>query len=54
MKKILILALVVTSLVGCKAVRVTQDYAIGNDFNKYKTYAYFKQGIGEAKVIYKR
>lgn len=50
MKKILILALVITSLVGCQAVRVSQDYAIGTDFNKYKTYAYFKKGIDEVDV----
>ncbi len=49
-KKILILSVVLTSLVGCQAVRVNQDYAIGTDFSKYKTFAYFKQGIDQADV----
>ncbi len=49
-KKILILGLVLTSLAGCQAVRVNQDYAVGTDFSKYKTFAYFKQGIDQADV----
>jgi hypothetical protein len=50
MKKILILTVIVVSLISCKAVRVTQDYAIGTDFNQYRTYAYFKKGIDEVEV----
>ena len=49
-KKILILGLVLTTLAGCQAVRVNQDYAVGTDFSKYKTFAYFKQGIDQADV----
>ncbi|MGB5983233.1 MAG: DUF4136 domain-containing protein [Nonlabens sp.] len=49
-KKFLMLSVAIVLLAGCSAVRVNQDYAIGTDFNKYKTYAYFKQGIDEADV----
>ncbi|WP_194851257.1 DUF4136 domain-containing protein [Nonlabens antarcticus] len=50
MKKTIILLLVVAAMVGCKSVRVSQDYALGTDFNQYKTYAYLKKGIDEAKI----
>lgn len=50
MKKILLLLVVVTAMISCQTVRVNQDYAIGTDFNKYKTYAYFKKGIDEVKI----
>ncbi|WP_438968752.1 DUF4136 domain-containing protein [Nonlabens sp.] len=50
MKKVFTLLAVVTFLVSCKTVRVSQDYALGTDFNNYKTYAYFKAGIDEAEV----
>jgi len=50
MKKIALLLLVVTAMIGCQTVRVNQDYAIGTDFNQYKTYAYFKKGVDEAKI----
>ncbi|SCX90867.1 protein of unknown function [Nonlabens sp. Hel1_33_55] len=50
MKKIILLLLVMTAMVGCQTVRVSQDYALGTDFNQYKTYAYFKKGVDEAKI----
>ena len=50
MKKIALLLLVVTAMIGCQTGRVNQDYAIGTDFNQYKTYAYFKKGVDEAKI----
>jgi hypothetical protein len=50
MKKLLIIALVIIGLVGCQAVRVSQDYTIGTDFTQYKTYAYFKKGIDDVNV----
>ncbi|WP_298954410.1 DUF4136 domain-containing protein [uncultured Nonlabens sp.] len=50
MKKVLTLLAVITLLVSCQTVRVSQDYAIGTEFNKYKTYAFFKKGIDEAKI----
>jgi hypothetical protein len=50
MKKIITLLAVITLLVSCNTVRVSQDYALGTDFNNYKTYAYFKKGIDEAQI----
>jgi len=50
MKKIFLLLLVMAAMIGCQTVRVSQDYAIGTDFNQYKTYAYFKKGVDEAKI----
>lgn len=49
-KRLMLIGLMATLFIGCQAVRVNQDYAIGTDFSKYKTYAYFKQGIDEADV----
>lgn len=50
MKKVLTLLAVITLLASCQTVRVSQDYAIGTEFNNYKTYAFFKKGIDEAKI----
>ncbi|AZQ43818.1 DUF4136 domain-containing protein [Nonlabens ponticola] len=50
MKKTLLLMAIITAMVSCQTVRVSQDYAIGTDFNQYKTYAYFKQGVDEANI----
>lgn len=50
MRKILILFVITGLLASCSTVRVAQDYAIGTDFNNYKTYAYFKQGIDAAEI----
>jgi hypothetical protein len=50
MKKTLLLLVLLTAMVGCQTVRVSQDYAIGTDFNQYKTYAYFKKGVDEANI----
>ncbi len=44
------MAVVMVGLISCQTVRVSQDYAIGTEFTKYKSYAYFKQGIDEADV----
>ncbi len=50
MKKIALLLLVITAMIGCQTVRVTQDYAIGTNFEQYKTYAYYKKGVDEAEI----
>ncbi|KQC34197.1 lipoprotein [Nonlabens sp. YIK11] len=50
MKNTFLLLFAFVALVGCQTVRVSQDYAIGTDFNQYKTYAYFKKGVDEAKI----
>ncbi|GAK77485.1 lipoprotein [Nonlabens ulvanivorans] len=46
-KKATLLIAAIVLLVGCQTVRVSQDYAVGTDFNQFKTYGYFKQGIDE-------
>jgi hypothetical protein len=50
MKKTILILLMMAAMIGCQTVRVSQDYAIGTDFNKYNTYAYFKKGVDEAKI----
>ncbi len=50
MRKLFGLFAFVILATGCQTVRTSQDYALDADFNKYKTYAYFKQGIDEAAV----
>lgn len=50
MKKILLIALAVTTLVGCQAVRVTQDYAPETNFKQYTTFAFYKEGIDEDDI----
>ncbi|EAS20043.1 hypothetical protein BBFL7_02443 [Flavobacteria bacterium BBFL7] len=49
-KKATLLIAAIVLLVGCQTVRVSQDYAVGTDFNQFKTYGYFKQGIDEADI----
>ena len=50
MKKTILLITAIVLLVGCQTVRVSQDYAVDTDFNQYKTYGYFKQGIDDADI----
>lgn len=47
-KPLLILALVVLS--SCNTVKVVTDYDKKVDFNKYKTYAFYKKGIDKAQI----
>lgn len=49
-KKITLALLAIVVLAGCQTVRVSQDYAPETNFSQYKTFAYFKQGIDEAKI----
>lgn len=44
---VLLLAVVVTS---CSSVKVASDYERNTDFNKYKTFAFFKPGIDKAEI----
>jgi len=37
-------------LTSCSSVKVASDYDQSVDFNKYKTYAFFKPGIDKAEV----
>jgi len=50
MKKAIVLITAIVLLIGCQTVRVSQDYAVDTDFNQFKTYGYFKQGIDEAEI----
>lgn len=50
MKKATLFIAALILLVGCQSIRVSQDYAVGTDFSKYKTYGYFKQGIDNADI----
>lgn len=50
MKKLFTLLAVIALLASCQTVRVSQDYALGTPFNEYKTYAYYKKGVDEAKI----
>jgi hypothetical protein len=47
---ILFLSLILAFTVSCSSVRVNQDYDKNIDFNQYKTYAYFKNGIDKVEI----
>lgn len=48
--KLLPLALLMLFVTSCSSVKVTADYDKAVDFQQYKTYAFFKEGIDQAKV----
>ena len=50
MKKILILSLTVLILGSCATIDVATDYDKEVNFDKYKTYAFYKPGIDQAKI----
>jgi len=51
MKTIKLLSvLFVFALASCSSVRVAADYDDNVDFNQYKTYAFFKDGIDKADI----
>lgn len=51
MKTIKLLAvLFIFALGSCASVHVASDYDDGVDFNQYKTYAFFKDGIDKADI----
>lgn len=50
MRNIVLLIAATTMLIGCSSVRVAQDYAVGTNFNTYRTYGYYKKGIDEADI----
>jgi hypothetical protein len=51
MKTLKILALlVVLLLASCQAIQINSDYDKTVDFSKYKTYAYFKNGIDKVEI----
>ncbi len=48
--QILTLGLIILTLTSCSSVRVAADYDRSADFNTYKTFAFFKDGIDKAKI----
>lgn len=50
MKKSILLLLSVIFLSSCSAVKVVTDYDSKVDFNKYKTFAFYKPEIDKAKI----
>lgn len=50
LKKLLFLPIIALVITSCSTVRVTTDYDTKADFNKYKTFAFYKKGIDEAKI----
>lgn len=47
--KYVIFGLVIV-LTSCSSIKVTTDYDSGVEFNKYKTYAFYKTGIDKADI----
>ena len=50
MKNYLLLLFSVALLSSCSAVKVVADYDANVDFEKYKTFAFFKPGIDKAQI----
>jgi len=48
--QILTLGLTILTLTSCSSIRVAADYDRSADFNTYKTFAFFKDGIDKAKI----
>ena len=50
MKKGFLLVLIIVLLSSCSAVNVVTDYDSNVEFNKYKTFAFYKPEIDKAKI----
>jgi uncharacterized protein DUF4136 len=51
MKALKILPVIILFLLAsCSSVRVTSDYETTTDFNKFKTYAFYKKGIDKVDI----
>ena len=50
MKKSILLLLSVVLLSSCNTIKVASDYDDNVDFNKYKTFAFYKPEIDKAKI----
>jgi hypothetical protein len=48
--QLLTIAIAIITLTSCDSVRVAADYDRSADFNTYKTFAFFKDGIDKAKI----
>lgn len=44
------LLLLIVGFYSCSTIKVTTDYDTSTDFNSYKTFAFYKKGIDEAKI----
>ena len=50
MKRLLLLLFIALISTSCDSVRVAADYDRSADFNSYKTFAFFKDGIDKAEI----
>jgi hypothetical protein len=50
MKKNILLLLSVFLLSSCSSIKVSADYDSKTDFNKFKTFAFYKPGIDKTKI----
>ena len=50
LKKLLILPILAFIITSCSSLKVTTDYDTKADFNKYKSFAFYKPGIDKADV----
>jgi hypothetical protein len=50
MKKILLFTLSIVLFASCSTIKVATDYDTNVDFNKYKTFAFYKTGIDKADI----
>ncbi|PQJ72166.1 DUF4136 domain-containing protein [Polaribacter butkevichii] len=50
MKKIFLFLFSAALLTSCNAIKVTTDYDNKVDFNKYKTFAFYRPGIDKAEI----
>lgn len=48
--KLLTLLILAVSFSSCSTVRVAADYEKSTNFNQYKTFAFFKPGVDQAKI----
>lgn len=49
-QKLLFLPIIALIISSCSSVKVTTDYDTKADFNKYKTFAFYKKGIDKAPI----
>ena len=50
MKKLVMLVFGMILITSCSAIKVATDYDSKADFNKYKTFAFYKTGIDKAEI----
>lgn len=48
--KLLSLLFIIAFIFSCDSIRVASDYDEAVNFNQYKTYAFFKEGIDKAEI----